>query len=251
MAVEGSAFDTDGFPIVTASERGIIDNNAQVKFANFNGKVDYQANDRVNLFFRGGYFKEDRVNGKVGEVNDTEWTSLAGGVRVRMPDQSDLQATVFGDDSTFHSTFLAVTAPSATVPPRSIVRLATDQNVPTTGVGTMVQWSRAIGQKHFFSTGFDWRHVDGDSLEDAYIATPGAPIVPPTAPATLSLQRNSGGTQDSYGFFLQDVVSFNNVVLTLSARVDSWQNHDGHILETTVATGLPSAGNRAAARGSR
>ena len=125
----------------------------------------------MNLFFRGGYFKEDRVNGKVGEVNDTEWTSLAGGVRVRMPDQSDLQATVFGDDSTFHSTFLAVTATSATVPPRSIVRLATDQNVPTTGVGTMIQWSRAIGQKHFFSTGFDWRHVDGDSLEDAYIAT--------------------------------------------------------------------------------
>jgi len=116
--------------------------------------------------------------------------------------------------------------------------------VPTTGVGTMIQWSRAIGQKHFFSTGFDWRHVDGDSLEDAYIATVGAPIVPPTAPATLSLQRNSGGTQDSYGFFLQDVVSFNNVVLTLSARVDSWQNHDGHILENNVSTGLPSAGNR-------
>jgi len=244
VAVEGSGFDTDGFPIVTASERGIIDNNAQVKFANFNGKVDYQANERVNLFFRGGYFKEDRVNGKVGEVNDTEWTSLAGGVRVRMPDQSDLQATVFGDDSTFHSTFLAVTATSATVPPRSIVRLATDQNVPTTGVGTMIQWSRAIGQKHFFSTGFDWRHVDGDSLEDAYIATIGAPIVPPTAPATLSLQRNSGGTQDSYGFFLQDVVSFNNVVLTLSARVDSWKNHDGHIFENNVSTGLPSAGNR-------
>src|SRR6185436_5394188 len=61
VAVEGSAFDTDGFPIVTASERVIIDNNAQVKFANFNGKVDYQANERVNLFFRGGYFKEDRV----------------------------------------------------------------------------------------------------------------------------------------------------------------------------------------------
>jgi outer membrane receptor protein involved in Fe transport len=244
VAVEGSAFDTDGFPIVAASERGLIDSNAQVNFANFNGKVDYQANERVNLFFRGGYFKEDRVNGKVGEVNDTEWTSLAGGVRVRMPDQSDLQATVFGDDSTFHSTFLAVTPPSATVASRSIVRLATDQNVPTTAVGTMIQWSRAIGQKHFFSTGFDWRHVDGDSLEDTYIATPGAPITPPTAPATISLQRNSGGTQDSLGFFLQDVVSFNNVVVTLSARVDSWQNQDGHIIETTVATGQPSAGNR-------
>ena len=74
---KGSAFDTDGFPIVMANERGLIDNNAQVKFTNFNVKVDYRANDRVSLFFRGGYFKEDRVNGKVGEVNDTKWTSLA------------------------------------------------------------------------------------------------------------------------------------------------------------------------------
>jgi outer membrane receptor protein involved in Fe transport len=244
VAVEGSAFDTDGFPIVTAAERGLIDNNATVKFGNFNGKVDYRASDRLSLFFRGGYFSEDRVNGKIGEVNDTQWTSLAGGVRVRMPDQSDLQATIFGDDDTFHSTFLAVTAPSATVASRSIVRLATDQTVPTTGVGTMVQWSRPIGLNNFFSSGFDWRHVDGDSLEDVYIATPGAPIVPPTAPATLSLQRNSGGAQTSLGLFLQDVITVKELVLTLSARVDSWQNRDGHIIETNVSTGLPSAGNR-------
>jgi iron complex outermembrane receptor protein len=244
VAVEGGAFNTEGFPIVTASERGIIDNNAEVDFRNLNVRADYRANDRVSVFFRGGYFKEDRVNGKIDEVNDTKWTAVGGGVRVRMPDDSDFQATVFTDDNTFHSTFLAVTAPSATVPPRSIVRLATDQTVPTNAVGTMVQWSRPIGRQNFFSAGFDWRQVDGDSLEDAYIATPGAPIVPPTAPATLSLRRDSGGTQDSVGFFLQDVFTMNNLVATLSARVDSWKNHDGHIYENSVTTGLPSAGNR-------
>ena len=244
VAVEGGAFNTEGFPIVTASERGIIDNNAEVDFRNLNVRADYRANDRLSVFFRGGYFKEDRVNGKINEVNDTKWTAVGGGVRVRMPDDSDFQATVFTDDNTFHSTFLAVTAPSATVPARSIVRLATDQTVPANAVGTMVQWSRPIGRKNFFSTGFDWRQVDGDSLEDAYIATPGAPIVPPTAPATLSLRRNSGGTQDSVGFFLQNVFSMNNLVATLSARVDSWKNHDGHIFENSVSTGLPSAGNR-------
>ena len=244
VSVEGSAFNTDGFPIVTASERGIIDNNAEVDFRTLNVRADYRANDRVSVFFRGGYFKEDRVNGKINEVNDTKWTAVGGGVRVRMPDDSDFQATLFTDDNTFHSTFLAVTAPSATVPSRSIVRLATDQTVPADAVGTMVQWSRPIGRKHFFSAGFDWRQVDGDSLEDAYIPTPGVPIQPPTAPATLSLRRNSGGTQDSVGFFLQDVFSMNNLVATLSARVDSWKNHDGHIFETSVGTGLPSAGNR-------
>jgi len=243
VAVEGGAFDTDGFPIVTASERGIIDNNATVNFKNFNLRADYRANDRVNVFFRGGYFKEDRVNGKIGEVNDTKWTAFGGGVRVRLPDQSDLQATVFTDDSTFHSTFLAVTAPSATVASRSIVRLATDQSVPTDAVGTMVQWSRAIGRKNFFSAGFDWRRVDGDSLEDLYVAAPG-PVVPPTQQAVLSGLRNSGGTQQSRGLFLQDVFTMNDLVLTFAARVDGWKNYDGHIYENSATTGLPTAGNR-------
>jgi iron complex outermembrane receptor protein len=198
----------------------------------------------VNVFFRGGYFKEDRVNGKVGEVNDTKWTAVGGGVHVRMPDQSDLQATVFIDDTTFHSTFLAVNPfPYNTRPPRSIVRLATDQSVPTDAVGTMVQWSRSIGRSNYFSAGLDWRRVDGDSLEDLYV---NGPIVAqgPTAPATLTGRRNSGGTQRSAGLFLQDVFSMNNVVVTLSARVDNWKNYSGHIIETSAATGLPTDGNR-------
>src|SRR5436190_7215705 len=46
-AVEGSLFDTNGFPIVVPAERGIIDNNATVKFHNFDVKLDYSATDRV------------------------------------------------------------------------------------------------------------------------------------------------------------------------------------------------------------
>jgi outer membrane receptor protein involved in Fe transport len=244
LAVEGGAFDTDGFPIVIANERGIIDNNAEVNFKNFNVRADYRANDRMSVFFRGGYFKENRVNGKVGEINDTKWTAAGGGIRARMPDESDLQATFFTDDNTFHSTFLAVNPfPYNTRTPRSIVRLATDQSVPTSAAGTMVQWSRNIGRFNYFSAGLDWRRVDGDSLEDLYV---NGPIVAqgPTAPATLTGRRNSGGTQRSTGLFLQDVFSMNNVVLTLSARVDNWKNYNGHIVETSATTGLPTAGNR-------
>jgi outer membrane receptor protein involved in Fe transport len=244
VAVEGGAFDTDGFPIVIANERGIIDNNAEVDFKNFNVRADYRANDRVSVFFRGGYFKENRVNGKVGEINDTKWTAAGGGVRVQLPDESDLQATFFTDDNTFHSVFLAVNPfPYNTRPPRSIVRLATDQTVPTDAFGTMVQWSRSLGRSNYFSAGLDWRRVDGDSLEDLYI---NGPIVAagPTAPATLNGRRNSGGTQRSVGLFLQDMFSMNDVVVTLSARVDNWRNYNGHIVETSAATGLPTAGNR-------
>src|SRR6185503_18321268 len=87
-AVEGSLFDTDGFPIVVANERGLIDNNATVNFKNVNLRFDYSPSDRVQAFFRTGYFAENRGNGKILEVNDTRWKSASGGVRIRMPDES-------------------------------------------------------------------------------------------------------------------------------------------------------------------
>jgi iron complex outermembrane receptor protein len=71
-------------------------------------------------------------------------------------------------------------------------------------------------------------------------------IIPPvTQQATLTVQRVSGGTQRSLGAFVQDIFTpTSKLVLTLSARVDNWRNYDGHNLETTVATGLPTANNR-------
>ena len=237
VTVDGSFFDTDGFPIVVPSEKGLIDINATVKFHNFNGKVDFSPTERVNMFARAGYFSEDRVNGKIGEVNDTRWKSASGGVRVRLPDESDLQASLYTDFENFHSTFLAVTAPSATVASRSIVRLTVNQHVPTTGAGGMVQWARALGSMSYFSAGTDWHYVDGDSQEDSYNAAPGA-VVPPTQNAILALQRVSGGTQKSMGAFVQDILTpLPKLTMTLSARVDHWRNYDAHNLETAVIAG--------------
>src|SRR5262245_2524162 len=121
-AVEGSFFRTDGFPIVAEIERGPIDNNADVAYRNISGKIDYAASENLNAFVRAGYFSENRNNGKVGELNDTRWTTVNGGVRVRMPDSSDLQARMFVDVQRAHFNFLAVTNAATT---RNLVRLAT------------------------------------------------------------------------------------------------------------------------------
>jgi outer membrane receptor protein involved in Fe transport len=240
-AVEGSIFNTDGYPVVAESERGPIDNNASVDYRNVSAKFQYTG-DRVNAFVRGGYFSEDRVNAKVGEVNDTQWTVVSGGVQVRLPDESNLQGRVFVDDQTFHSTFLAV---NNTPAPRSSVRLSTDQSVPVSGVGGMVQWSKTIDASHVFSAGTDWRRVDGDSEEDSFIAATPSVIVGVTQQAVQTTHRVSGGTQRIAGAFLQDVFTpVEKLAVTLNARVDSWRNYDAHNLETTVSTGLPTANHR-------
>lgn len=240
VAVNGSAFDTDGFQVVAASERGPIDNNAKVQFGNINAKVDYAFSSRVNAFFRAGYFSENRDNAKTStfdprgeEANSTRWTSTSGGVRVVLPDQSDLQARVFTDHETFRSNFLAV--PAAT-PPRSIGRFTLNQRVPTRSVGGSLQWARALGSRNYFSAGTDWRWVDGDSEEDALDSVRGT---------TVTLHRVSGGTQRGAGAFVQDIVSpMAKLTVTLSARVDHWRNYDAHNLETSVPSGNPGAGNK-------
>ncbi len=252
-AVEGSFFRTDGFPIVPLIERGPIDNNADVRYRNLTGKLEYAPSDRVNAFFRAGYFSENRNNAKIGELNDTRWSTVNGGVRLRLPDASDLQARVYGDVSRTHFTFLAVTNAATT---RNIVRLATDQNVPTNGVGTTAVWTKTVGSSNVFSAGADWRRVDGDSQEAAYVAAAPTVVVPfsggcppnlqcGTQQGTLSVQRVSGGTQQMSGGYVQDIFTpVSQLVITLSARVDHWRNYDGHNLETSVATGLPTANNR-------
>lgn len=236
LALDGNVFDTGGYPVVRAAERGRVDNNASVRFWNLNLKAEYAASPRVQAFARLGYFDEQRANGKAStidgteEANDTIWKSASTGVRLLLPDRSTLQGTLFTDAETFHSNFLAV---PVSTPARNIGRMTLLQTVPTRSVGGMVQWSRALGSKQFLTAGTDWRWVDGDSRERGLDAVTGTQV---------TLNRVSGGAQRSLGLYVQDlIVPAPRLTVTLSARVDRWRNYDGHNLETSALTGLPTA----------
>jgi outer membrane receptor protein involved in Fe transport len=239
VVVSASAFDTEGYPTVVETERGVIDTKAAVDYQNLSVKLQYDASARIRAFLRAGYFQENRDNGKVStfdtrkEENDTRWTSVSGGVNVKLPDLSELQASLFTDVETFHSNFLAV-PPSS--PARSVGRMTLLQTVPTTGVGGSVTWSRAFGAAHLVTAGSDLRWVKGESQELGLDTQTGA---------NITLDRRSGGRQRSIGFFGQDLIALTpELSLTLSARLDSWKNYDGHNLETSLPSGVPTAGNR-------
>ncbi|MGH9373929.1 MAG: TonB-dependent receptor, partial [Vicinamibacterales bacterium] len=172
---DGAAFSTDGYPPVVETnpagvpERGLVDKNASVSFRNFNLKTEYRNLDgTVSAFLRGGYFREDRVNGKAStidgrnEENDTNWKSASGGVRT-LTGLGYFHATGFVNVERFRSNFLAV--PAAT-PPRSFGRMSLNQVVPSKAVGGSLEWLRvALDSRHSFKAGLDWRWVDGDSEE--------------------------------------------------------------------------------------
>ena len=238
VAVEGSYFNTDGFPVVAVTERGSIDNNATDKYNNINLKLDYSPTSRVNTFLRTGYFKENRNNGKFSstdplgteEANDTTWKFVSGGVRLVLPGGNSLQASGFTNTETFHSNFLAV--PAAT-PARSVARATLNQTVPSKDAGGMLQWSRAFGSMNLITAGGDFHWVDGESQEDGLDATVGTNPI---------LHRVSGGTQRSMGAYAQDTITpFSKLTITLAARVDYFNNYNAHNLENTVSGGVLGA----------
>lgn len=244
LTVDGGWFQTDGYAPVIAinragvAERGLVDNNVSLNTARLNARVDFVApQGRFRAVFRGGYFQEDRNNGKhstftgAAEENDTKWTSASAGLTALLSDSSQLQATASLGIGTLRSNFLAV--PTAN-PPRSIGRMTLKQRVPATSYNGMAQWRKASAS-HAFTAGGDWRWVDGDSEENGLDAVNGT---------TITLRRVSGGTQNGLGFFAQDVFTpISQLSITAAVRIDRWKNYDAHNLENSVPSGTPTAGN--------
>jgi outer membrane cobalamin receptor len=238
VAVEGSAFDTDGFPVVAVAERGPVDNNVTDKYQNVNVKLDYSPASRVSTFVRTGHFNENRNNGKhsstdgIGapEANSTAWSFVNGGVHLDLPGGNAVQGSVFSNFETFHSNFLAV---PTVIPQRSVARNTLNQTVPTKDAGGMVQWSRAFGRMNFVTAGSDAHWVTGESREDGLDAVTGTQVV---------LHRVSGGRQRSAGVYVQDTVTpLAALTITIAARFDHFDNYDAHNLENTVSKGVLGA----------
>ena len=236
VTFDATVLQTDGYTIVAEEERGRIDNEANVRYQNVSAKLDYNPTDRVNLFLRAGMFDEERNNGKIGEVNDTSWKYGNGGVRLRFANGSNVEGRVFFDNEDFFQNTFAV--PIA-VPARSLSNLSLEKNVPTNAFGAMMQWSRPFqlrNRAHVITAGTDFRWIDGDSDELTYAAPTGL---------TALIHRVAGGTQRFFGVFAQDLIEVSpKLQLTLSARIDNWNNSDAHNRETTIATGLPTTANR-------
>ena len=106
VAVEGSLFNTDGFPIVAESERGPIDNNATSSYRNVTGKFDYNPTDRVTRSSAPAISPRTASTRRSVESQRYPWTTASGGVRILLPDQEQPPgARLFVDDRRSTATF--------------------------------------------------------------------------------------------------------------------------------------------------
>ena len=201
VAVEGSFFNTDGFPDRRGDERGPIDNNANVDYQNISGKVEYTPTDRVNAFFRAGYFTEDREQrqGRRGQRHARGRRSNGGvriaaagrerpaGARVRRRPAGALQLPG-GDQPGHDPQHRAPGDRSARADQRRRRHGAVDQGA-----------RHAATSSAPAPTGGGWTATARRTRTCPTVPTS---IVGVTQAATLSVQRVSGGTQQSLGAFV-------------------------------------------------
>lgn len=224
LQLYGSAFDTDGYPIVAAEQRGAIDVPAFSEHRNAGGRVEVLPSDSWDLTVRGSWFDEERGNGTPLTGNDTE-TGAAGARLVGMSRVGEWRISLFGQDQTFASAF------SAQQSDRSSERPALDQfAVDSEGYGLGAQWLSSftggrVGQT--ITAGSELRSIDGATHEDFFFSGD-----------AFQNRRRAGGEQRLYGIFLQDSLDLGaRWSLQLGARVDRWESFEGLRLETRRESG--------------
>ena len=184
---------------------------------------------RINAFVRGGYFSEERDNGKVStidgtpEANDTRWKSASGGVRSCCP----IRATCRRASSPI-SRRSAATSSRCRTPGGTAQHRPHDAQSARADQRRSAAWRSGRARSARGTTsrpGTDLRWVDGDSEEDALDAT----TRPDRHPAARSPAARSAASGRSCRTSSRRPIK---LTVTLSARVDRWRNYDAHNLET-------------------
>jgi iron complex outermembrane recepter protein len=221
LMLEGNYFNTDGYPIVKASDRGRIDIDATSQHSTFNGRLELALSPDVSFYLGGNHYDENRGNGTPLSNNDTHAGSFATGARVVTGDGSEWSASVYGDFQKFTSTF------STQAADRDSETLALLQRVPSNSAGGAFQWSRPFG-RHLLLAGGDVRWVEGATHEQVFNA------------GAFLRRRDAGGQQFIGGAFLQDVWRPSPAwEIVGSVRTDYWLSYDGDRTDTPPPAGIP------------
>ncbi len=200
----GEVVDTAGVPTVAASDRGVVDVNADSDYrSGFVSAGRYADQWHVNL--RLSAFQEARGNGTPRQVNDTNWRQVSGEAGgVTGGGVWEVQAS--GGRQSYYQTFSAVAAGRATE------RLTTEQRTPSEFYQASGQWTRDVGP-HGVVLGSEARWTEATVDETAYAIT-----------GAVTTSR-VGGDERSQGVYGRARLALaDQWSLGLGARVDWWRS---------------------------
>jgi iron complex outermembrane recepter protein len=220
LAVFGEAFRTDGFFILAPNLRGMADTRAASDHRTLTVRTGFDFDSNSAIYVRGSLYDQDRKNGTVLQVNDTETESLAVGGKVQTPDKSSWTISLYGNQQRYHQSFTAVAAN------RNSEALTRLQAAPSRDVGARLNWAHATNGKHTLFAGFEVRGVRGTSDETVFVNNRATTFV------------SSGGRQRRLGFFAQDYISIGKRwAVAISGRYDQWRDSSAGSVSRSLTTG--------------
>jgi outer membrane receptor protein involved in Fe transport len=217
VSAASEMFRTDGYILVPTWQRGSVDSEANSKNAALELDLGRQVGTSGRIFVRGNYFTEFRNNGTPIQTNDTQMVEGALGFDQQFGDRDSLTFRTYGLVQAYHQRFSSVASD------RNSESLTNLQYVPEQVVGGAAQWTHLLGTHQTLIGGADLMEVMGSSNEQLF------------STGVHTRNNATGGRQQIFGFYGQDIVHFRGWTFILGARVDDWNNFDASNICTPVS----------------
>lgn len=210
----------DGFTPIVREDRGPADRPAFYEQASLSARAAFPIGDntefQANLL--GMLDRRDRG------VDFTPNRNLGADASLRLVGRGHWgwEAATWLQLREFSSGFASVNAD------RSVASPTLDQYaVPATGLGARIEVRPPIGDGIELRIGGDFRQTEG-STKELYTFVANAP----------TRMREAGGRTRTMGAFAEmSLTPTDALVLTAGGRVDRWRIENGHLFESTIATG--------------
>ena len=214
LGAAGQWFTTGGYINVPVNERGAIEAPVGSSHRSMMLSSTYLLGG-WRLGGRANVFSEDRTNGTVVQVNDTN-ARLVSGEIAGTTAGGYLSAHVFGGTQGYDETFSDISPE----PPRSSERLSRIQRVPTRLAGASVQWTRQQGRTTML-VGTEGRFIRGRAEETEFQVS----FRMPASQASRIVVSDAGGSQRLGSGFGRAVFAVTDqLTLAAGAHGDVWHS---------------------------
>lgn len=217
-----SSLSTTGWNPIPPGERGPVDENVTVDARNASLRASGLVDAGTVITARASVYDEGRHSGLVGEGSDAsgETASLTVAHARRQPGELGWRLQGWLRASDFSNQSDAIGANRASLTPAN-----DEYATPALGWGTS-------GEVRGGEGGFDWaigldaRGSHGETKEH-FSFNSGA----------LTMNRVAGGTTRDGGLYVEMADRFDDVLLTLGARIDEWQTSGGFLRQNLISSG--------------
>jgi outer membrane receptor protein involved in Fe transport len=225
----GGAIGTDGFIQEAPYQRGPIDTNSNMHGQN--GLIDVEHDSEpLRLFIRGSGFNEARANGTPIQTNGSRLWRYATGADWQGPRNASAILRVYGSTEHYRQTFSSISNTATIAEPTCTFRCGETPTrfalISDNEAGASAHWNQPIGRELLVVAGADTHDVRIWDREQTF-------------GATAALTNLHDHQRDSAGY-AEAMWTHAAWTMTASARVDWFQNYDGHQVAWNGSAWTPS-----------